>query len=331
MKKIFVTLVVAFISAVLVIPPAVPRIASAQAEVALLIYPEGNVRVKRGRREKRITEDMSLNVGDVVSVNGNGTVVIYQAYAPVTRLKANEQFKVERRSPPPPERALTSEEFTWFRVHYVAARRNRRSPSPATMGGPEDANLTLLEPRNSVALTRRPTFIWSRIADATKYVVNIYDGNESVVCTESTAETQLPLPDRCQPLCPGDYKWDVTAYVGNQVSDNSALYDATSFTVVTDQRAAEITKALEHARAVAVGSGEALYVYVSALMESKLYPQAEAELRRALEQSPKDQTLWALLMETYAQMKRWRAREKAREISDGNPTAEMIHALEVRQ
>jgi hypothetical protein len=331
MKKLFVTLVVAPILAGSVTPYAVTRVTSAQAEVALLMQLEGDVRVQRGRRTQRAGQDMLLNVGDVVSVNGTGTVVIYQAYVPVTRLGPNQRFKVERRSPPPSAGALTSEEFTWLRGQYVAARRNRRNPSPRTMGRPEDTPLALLEPRNSVVLTRRPTFAWSRVADATKYVVNIYDAEESVVCAESTAETRLALPERCQPLCPGDYKWDVTAHIGKQVSDNPAHYDAAPFTVVTDRRAAELNKALEHARAIAAGGGDGLYVYVSALMESKLYPQAEAELRRALEQSPKDQALWALLIETYAQMKHWRAREKAKEMSSGNPTAEMVRALEPRR
>lgn len=330
MRKIFVAFVVTLTLAGSLMHPAVIRISSAQTAVALLFKPEGDVRVQRGRRTYRVREDMLLNVGDVVRVNSNSTAVIYQAYAPVKRLRANERFDVVRRSPPPPERALSSEEFTWFKVHYTAARRNRRNPSPATMGGPEDAHLTLLEPRNSVVLLQRPVFIWSRVPDATKYLFNVYDKNEAVICTASTSETRLTLPDNCRALEPGAYKWDVTAQVGNRVSDNSALYDATSFIVVPARRAAEIFMVIEHGREVAAsGEGAAISVYVSALLQSKLYPQAEAELRRALEQSPKDQVLWALLIETYAQMKRWRAREKAREISGRNPTTELVRTLEV--
>jgi hypothetical protein len=332
MRKIFVAFVVTLILTGSLLHPAVIRVGSAQTEVALLIDPEGDVRVQRGRRTHSVREDMLLNVGDVVTVNGNGTGVIYQAYVPVKRLRANERFNVVRRSPPPPppERALTSEEFTWFKVHYTAARRNRRNPSPVTLGGPEDAPLTLLEPRNSVVLLQRPVFIWSRVPNATKYLFSVYDRNEAVICTKSTSETRLTLPDNCIALEPGDYKWDVTAQVGNRVSDNSALYDATSFIVVPARRAAEISAVMEHGRAVAAsGESAAISVYVSALLQSKLYPQAEAELRRALEQSPKDQVLWALLIETYAQMKRWRAREKAREISGRNPTTELVRTLEV--
>lgn len=78
---------------------------------------------------------------------------------------------------------------------------------------------------------------------------------------------------------------------------------------------------------MAGGGAEAGYVYTSVLMESELYPRAASELLRALGQSPKDQSLWALLMETYAQMKLWREREQARKLSAGDPTAEMIRAL----
>lgn len=334
MRKILVVIVVALMSAGSVIPSTIMQVASAQTGVALLADPEGDVRVTRGRHTERVKEKEHrlLNVGDVVSVNGAGTVVIYQAYVPVTRLRSKQQYKVERRSPPPPERGLNTEEFTRFKVLYVSARRNRRNPSPATMGGPEDTSLTLLEPRNSVALSRQPLFTWNCVSGATKYEFSVYDKNDKVICTESVSETQLTLPGKCKPLDPGDYKWDVTARIGDRVSDNAALYDATSFTVVTDERTKEMTSALEHARAVGAGGGaEAISVYASVLMESKLYPQAESELRRALEWSPKDQTLWALLIETYAQMKRWRAREKAREMSDGSPTAEMIRLLAGRR
>jgi hypothetical protein len=62
-------------------------------------------------------------------------------------------------------------------------------------------------------------------------------------------------------------------------------------------------------------------------MKSKLYPQAAAESLGALEQAPKDQALWTLLMENYAQMKRWREREAARKLSEGQPTPGLIRAF----
>lgn len=329
MAKILITFLVVQALAVVVLSPFPTSPASVQTEVALLTQPEGTVRVKRGQRTLTATDGMLLEVGDVVRVQGDGAAVIYQAYVSVTRLAANQNFNVTRRLPPPPERTLTTAEFTSFKVQYAVANRNRSNRSPVTMGGPENADLTLLEPRSSVVLTRRPIFRWSRVPDATTYLVNIYDKNESLVCAESTPETRLSPPGRCQPLEPGDYKWEVTARMGGRVSGNPAFYDATSFTVVTEQQATEIDKAVEHAREMAEGAHEAAPIYVSTLMESKIYPLAEAELLVALERSPRDQTLWALLIETYAHMKRWYAREKAREISVGIPTAELIRSLAV--
>lgn len=328
MRRILVTLVAALAAASLV-PPAFAPAASAQGGMALLTQPEGDVRLKRGRVSRRVTQDTLLNAGDEISVNGYGTAVIYQAYVPVTRLRANERFKVVRRSPPPPQSAIRPEEFTWFKVHYyTTARRNRRKPSPATMGGADDARLTLLEPRDSIALEPRPTFNWSRVPNATGYVLNVYDSKEAVVCAGTTAETKLRMPDECEPLAPGEYKWEVTAQVGGPVPDDAALYDAAPFTVATPARAAAIAEAIGHARELAAGGrGDEASVYASALMEARLYPQAAAELRRVLEQSPKDQTLWALLIETYSRMRLWRAREKAREVSAGNPTAETVKSL----
>jgi hypothetical protein len=302
-------------------------------DIALITQPEGDVRVKRGRRRaQRIREDELLNIGDGIKINGEGTAVIYQAYVPITRLSTNGQFLVMRRVPPPPvpEDALTPKQFTTLKSNYLSARLNRNKPSPAIMGGPEDAILTLLEPRNSIVLSERPIFKWSRVANATKYVLNFYRRNESLICTDSTDKTELVLPDRCGLLIPGDYKWDVTAQIDNQPSDNPALYDATSFTVVSRRRAKEIDEELNQVRRLsATNSDDTTLVEAATLIAYELYPKAEVELRLALTRSPANQSLWTLLMETYAKMNRWRTREKARRISKGNPTVELIHTLEI--
>jgi hypothetical protein len=333
MKKIIGRLIVGLALPGLFAPAAVKQVASAQKkEAAVLTQPEGDVRVQRRRSTLTIKEDTLLNMNDTVRVYGDGTAVIYQPYTHVVRLsKKRPQFTVVPHFPPVPRGAVTPELFTALKQNQIAAQRNRSKPSPATMGGPEDAILTLLEPRNSVVLARRPTFTWSRVSNATKYVVSIYKKGDSPVCTESTSETRLALPGKCRPLNPGGYKWEVTAQVGKQVSDNSALYDATSFTVATRRRAAKINRTISKAQAIAANDSEAKLIYITALMKYELYPRAEAELLRALKLRPANQSLWALLMETYARMKRWRAREKARDISAGTPTVEMIHALELRR
>jgi hypothetical protein len=334
MKRPISKTIVVLALAILTTAELMTRVVLGQTKaVALLTQPEGDVRVRKYRRphEQRIREDMLLNLGDGINVNGNGTAVVYQAYAPVTRLNANGRFIVRRRTPPPVENALTPAEFTSLKLNYLSARQNRNKPSPATMGGPEVGILTLLEPRNSSVLVLRPHFKWSQVSNATKYILSIYKADESLICTETTAKTELGLPSSCGPLNPGDYKWDVTAQVGNQTSDNSALYDATSFTVVSEEREQEISKAVRHASTISRNNRDAILVLVTILLEHKLYPRAEAELLDALGRAPANQSLWTLLIETYGRMKRWRTRERARELSAGKPSAELIHTLKIRK
>jgi len=301
------------------------------AGVALLTQPKGAVKISRGHHTETLADDALLNVGDVVTIAADGGAVIYQAYAPVKRLVANENLTVKTLSPPPQGSALTLEEFGSFKRNYLIAHQNRHNLSPITQGGSEDANLTLLEPRNSFILDGKPTFVWTRAANATKYVVNIYDGNEKVVCSQSTTDLKLLYPSACNPLEPGAYKWDVTAQIGDKVSDDPALYDATSFARPDLTQTGDIVSAVQHAQTISESDIAARSVYAATLLEHHLYPQAEVELLRSLRDDPADQALWALLIETYFQMKRWPAREKARKISVADHlTPQMVWTLNKR-
>lgn len=301
------------------------------AEIALLTQPKGNVKLLRANHTGAVTDDSLLNAGDVVTMGGNGEAVIYQAYLPVKRLVANQNFTVQILSPPPQGSALTLEEFGSFKRNYLAAHKNRGKASPTTQGGSEDANLTIIEPRNSYILAGKPSFVWTPVPNATKYVVNIYDDNEKVICSQTTTEQKLSYPSNCDELKPGAYKWDVTAQIGDQVSSDPALYDATSFTRPDDKKTKEMFDAVEHARTIAASDKAARSVYAATLFEQHLFPQAEVELLRSLRDDPSDQALWTLLIETYYQMKRWPAREKARKISvDPKLTPEMVWRLNRR-
>ena len=308
--------------------PAVPR-ALAQNESALLTQPQGRIKLIRGNRSHAIQDDQLLNVGDVVVVTGEGGAVIYQAYAPVKRLARNDRQEIRALSPPPGENALSLEDFVSFKKNYQQARQNRNKPSPTQMGGADDNRVTLMGPRNSLVVDINPALAWTSVAGATRYVVNIYDSNEKVICTMDTTETRLSYPVSCNRLPPGEYKWDVTAKIGDQVSDNPALYDASSFSIVSPARATVIKESLSHARMISQSDTAARSVYAAVLIEQHLYPQAEAELLDALKQSPSDQNLWSLLIETYRLMKRWPAREKAKTISSNpQPTKQMVLTLD---
>lgn len=309
------------------------RIAVAQTDVAIITQLGGSVQLRRGGNTLPIRQTTLLNAGDVVRAGDDGRAVIYQAYAIVTRIRAGQSRTISRLSPPAPRNAVKPEEFARLKRHYLNAKQRRAEPSPATMGGPDEAVLTLLEPRDSVVLKRRPTFTWTPVSGATSYVINVYDHNEETVWTANTTKAHVTYPKKLPPLAPGNYKWEVTVRIGTRTTDNPALYDATAFTVVSAERVTEIESNLRSARAsVRADAGAANLIYISALIEHKLLPQAAAELKRELVRAPQDQTLWELVMETYSQMKLWGGREDARRISDNvNPTAEMVRTLEPRR
>jgi|SRR6185369_15192129 len=330
MKQVILTLKIILVLTGLMFTINHSGIVSAQTtDVAMLSQPEGDVELRRHRRKRVLRDDVLLNQDDVIRVFGNGTAVIFQPYVTVTRLGSNNrQFVVVKHTPPSPKNALTPAEFARLKSNYLAAQQNRKNLSPVVMGGTEDAVLISLEPRNSVVLGSRPTFIWNQIANATKYLVNIYNTNGSVICTETTNNTKLTLPDNCPPLEPGEYKWDVTARLGNQALKNSALYDASPFSVATEKEVLNISGEINHAQALSATNDDASLIYITTLMEYGLYPLAEKELHGALERAPTNDLLWSLLMETYSRMKRWNARERARLLSSTNPTGKMIRSLE---
>lgn len=332
-KRVAVALTTLLTLQCLFVPARLHRSVRAQTEVALIAQlggKGGSVQLRRGGTTQPVRQATLLDIGDEIRVGDSGRAVIYQAYAPVDRIAAGQSRTIKKLSEPASQNALKPEAFSRLMRHYLNARKRKADPSPATMGGPEEEVLTLLEPRNSVVTEGRPTFTWTPVSGATSYVVNVYDHKEEIIWTAKTFGTRACYPADRPPLVPGDYKWDVTAQVGTRTTDNPALYDATAFTVVSAERAAQIESDLASARATtpADQSGANL-VYLSALIEHRRLPQAAAELKRALERAPDDQTLWELLMETYSQMKLWGAREEARRLSDSpNPTEAMVHALE---
>jgi hypothetical protein len=198
------------------------------------------------------------------------------------------------------------------------------------MGGPDDVVLTLVEPRRSVVLERRPKFTWTGMSEASRYVLTVYDADEKIIWTTTTTGTSANYPGDQPPLAPGEYKWEVVAQVGDKVTGDPALYDATAFTLVSEEIATRINADL--ASAQAGDEGATALLYVSALIEHRRFPQAAAELKRSLEAAPQDAALWEMLMETCWQMKLWRTREYAKQLSeDPNASAETVRRLEPRR
>jgi hypothetical protein len=304
--------------------------AAPQTEVAFLTQLKGSVQLRRGNETHPIRQSMLLNVNDIVKTGEGGEAVIFQAYAPVKRLRPNQSYTIAKLSPPPPEGAVKPEAFVRLMRQHLSARQRRDVHSPATMGGPDDAIVTLIEPRGSAVLESRPKFAWTSVSRATSYDVTVYDRAEKVLWKTSTSDTTVSYPSDLPSLTPGEYKWEVIARIGDRVTGDSSLYDASSFTLVNEESAAQINADL--AKTLAADTGAVSPLYVSALMEYRRFPQAAAELKRALEAAPQDGALWEMLMETYWQMKLWGSREYARRLSQNPETnAETVRMLQPRR
>lgn len=301
-----------------------------QTEVAFVTQLKGSVQLRRGNDTHPIRQSMFLNVNDIIKTGEGGEAVVFQTYAPVTRLRPNQSYTVAQLSPPPPEGSVKPEDFVRLKRLHLNARQRKDIPSPAMMGGRDDAILTLLEPRSSAVLESKPKFEWTRVSGAMNYEVAVYDRAEKVLWKVSTSDTSVRYPSDQPSLTPGEYKWEVVARIEGRVMGNSSLYDASSFTLVNEESAAQINADI--AKALALDNGAASPLYISALIENRRFPQAAAELKRALEAAPQDGTLWEMLMETYWQMKLWGSREYARRLSDNPYTnAESVRMLQPRR
>lgn len=304
--------------------------AAPQTEVAYVTQLKGTVVLRRGNETRAIRQSMLLNVNDVIKTGESSQAVIFQAYAPVARLRSNQSHTVGQLSPPPPDGSVRPEDFVRLKRLHLNARQRKDVPSPTTMGGPDDAVLTLVEPRSSSVLESRPKFAWTSVNTTTSYEVTVYDRAEKVLWKAITSDTSITYPSDRPPLAPGEYKWDVVAQDGDRATGDSALYDASSFTIENEESAAQINADL--AKSLATEDGAVSPLYVSALIDYRRYPQACAELKRALEAAPQDRTLWELLMETYWRMKLWGSREYARRLSENPDTnSDAVRRLQPRR
>lgn len=298
--------------------------------VAFVTQLHGSVQLRRGKETSPIRQSMLLYVNDVVMTGNGGQAAIFQAYAPVMRLRPNQSYTITQLSPPPPEGSVKPEDFARLKRLHLNARQRKDIRSPVTMGGPDDAILTLIEPRSSAVFESRPKFAWTSVSMATSYEVTVYDRAEKVLWKGSTSDISVDYPSDRPPLTPGEYKWEVVAKIGDRVTGDSSLYDASSFTLVNEESTAQINADL--AKTLAADKGAVSPLYVSALMDYKRFPQAAAELKRALEVAPQDIALWEMLMETYWQMKLWGSREYARRLSQNPETnAETVRTLQPRR
>lgn len=152
-----------------------------------------------------------------------------------------------------------------------------RPPSSLMDSGREEVGLQVLEPLGTVLLTAQPTFRWTAMADATGYVVEIYDEHFNLV----TASPQLNALQWTTTLPRGNvYSWQVKAMTDSQtVTSPRPPAPQAKFRIVDQARASELAQAR---RAYASSHFTLGLLYA----EAGLLREAEQEFRRLQKSNP---------------------------------------------
>jgi hypothetical protein len=203
--------------------------------------------------------------------------------------------------------ALSPDLFALVQKHVDAAERSVRQKSSPVERGSGAGALVALAPRHGCSLEVRPTFEWTPIQSATSYRVTLYDAKERKIWQQSTSEIRVPYPEAGKPLAPGDYRWDVIA---EPVSLRQG--DSTPFFIPAAAQAEAIRGALRRASQQGKEGSITPLPYLAVCLEHRLYPQAEAILREAIQRTPTDGTLREMLMRVYQQTDRSAERERLR-------------------
>ena len=133
----------------------------------------------------------------------------------VTLDQAGKLSGVDHR--PPAYQRMVQESLTNQRLERSALLAGLKRPASSLMGGSEQGKqFSVLEPTGKVVQSDRPTFVWSPLADATGYIVEVYDEAFNLVATspQLTANSWTS-----QPLKRGRiYSWQVKAVKDGQES-----------------------------------------------------------------------------------------------------------------
>lgn len=145
---------------------------------------------------------------------------------------------------PPAYRLMVKEGLTDQRLEKPSFLAALSRPGGSLMGSNERGNQFLpSDPFGKVVLSDRPIFRWTQLKGAAAYVVEIYDGNFSLL----TASPQISGTSwtAAQPLRRGTaYSWQVTAFKdGREVKSPRPPAPQAQFYVLDQARADEILRA----------------------------------------------------------------------------------------
>lgn len=305
---------VILITAAIFVNSFLPVLSSpAKNSIAFITDVKGNVTIKQGRSERKITHVALLYEGDVVSTGDNGEALLWQVYSRVEPIKPKTSKPISQLPRSSEPGVLDLDRYLKLESKILSSVKDVNRPSPRKQGGSEDALFLVLSPRFSLVLDNRPTFEWTPLKGATSYVVALYDGSENKLWEETTKENRITYPDhskdqKARLLLPGKYKWDVTA----KINQKSVEYDAAEFTIASDVESKKIQAALSDAKKLVDINEATNLIYIAVCLEYQQYPEAEAAIKQAMARNPEDQMLKILLLQVYEYMQRPDEREDMR-------------------
>ncbi len=161
-----------------------------------------------------------------------------------------------------------------------------------------EGRLLAAHPRWCAIAESRPTFRFPAVKGGTELRLTLYDApDETELWTTAlkAEDTEAPYPASKRPLAPGRYKWEITGRVRGRLELTAA-----DFTIQSPATSALVTERIAAAGRVAP-EGEPNLTLITAYMQFRMYPEAEAALKAARERNACDRTVNLLLARVYSQ------------------------------
>ncbi|HEV2800060.1 MAG TPA: zf-HC2 domain-containing protein [Pyrinomonadaceae bacterium] len=199
---------------------------------------------------------------------------------------------------PPAYQSLLKKVFANGRIERSAKLKGLVRPPSELMGaGEKESGFSVVEPAGRVLITDRPTFRWTPLEGATRYVVELYDGDFNLVAASPPINGRSWVAS--QPLARGEvYAWQVKATRdGQEITSPRPPAPQARFRVLDRAKANELTRARRAYPSSHLTLG-LLYA------EAGLLDEAERELRLLQKANPGSQLARRLIEQVRALRRR---------------------------
>jgi anti-sigma factor RsiW len=196
---------------------------------------------------------------------------------------------------PPVYQNLVKKALSSQRIERSSQLQGLTRPPSSLMGSNDkQREFSVIEPAGSVLLTDRPTFRWSKMEDATGYVVEVYDDQFKLV----SSSPQVSSNSWTTVLPRGHvYSWQVKAIKdGQETTAPRPPAPQAKFRVIDQGKANELSKAK---REYASSHLTLALLYADA----GLLKEAEQELRALKRANPNSETVTKLLQQVHSMNK----------------------------